>query len=176
MCYTVRYVFVTFADSYPRANIEFRNKACTRGKYYSYTGVYLHVFVFIYVYRHIYMRHVLAVALASLPQLCLCTSQLGSACMDMQLRECARARARLRQLPPKITTCCDLKSARILKVVLKFSFGNYIFTICLFTNYIKVLLGFEIFLSVLFEIKRKVLDIKKIKVLKYKVLKLYKVR
>ena len=54
---------VTFADYYLRANIEFWNKACTRGKYYSYTGVYLHVFVFIYVYA----RHVLAVALASLP-------------------------------------------------------------------------------------------------------------
>ena len=58
---------VTFADSYLRANIEFRNKACTRGKYYSYTEVIFVLFIFIYVYRHIYVRHVLAVALASLP-------------------------------------------------------------------------------------------------------------
>ena len=28
---------VTFADSYLTVNIEFRNKACTLGKYYSYT-------------------------------------------------------------------------------------------------------------------------------------------
>ena len=28
-------IAVTFADCYLRANIEFRNKACTRGKYYS---------------------------------------------------------------------------------------------------------------------------------------------
>ena len=60
-------VNVTFADYYLRANIEFRNKACNRGKYYSYTGVYFLLFVFIYVYGHIYVRHVLAVALASLP-------------------------------------------------------------------------------------------------------------
>ena len=58
---------VTFADSYLRANIEFRNKACTRGKYYSYTKLYFVLFVFIYVYSHMYVRHVLAVALASLP-------------------------------------------------------------------------------------------------------------
>ena len=58
---------VTFADSYLRANIEFRNKACTRGKYYSYTEVIFVLFIFIYVYRHIYVRHVLAMALASLP-------------------------------------------------------------------------------------------------------------
>ena len=59
--------YVTFADSYLRANIEFRNKACTRGKYYSYTKLYFVLLVFIYVYRHMYVRHVLAVALASLP-------------------------------------------------------------------------------------------------------------
>ena len=58
---------VTFADYYLRANIQFRNKACTRGKYYSYTEVIFVLFIFIYVYRHIYVRHVLAVALASLP-------------------------------------------------------------------------------------------------------------
>ena len=58
---------VTFADYYLRANIVFQNKACTRGRYYSYTGVYFLLFVFIYVYRHIYVCHVLAVALASLP-------------------------------------------------------------------------------------------------------------
>ena len=58
---------VTFADSYLRANIEFWNKACTRGKYYSYTKLYFVLFVFIYVYSHMYVRHVLAVALASLP-------------------------------------------------------------------------------------------------------------
>ena len=58
---------VTFADYYLRANIEFRNKACTRGKYYSYTKLYFVLFVFIYVYSHMYVRHVLAVALASLP-------------------------------------------------------------------------------------------------------------
>ena len=57
---------VTFADSYLRANIEFKNKACTRGKYYLYTSLYFMLSVFIYVYRHIYVRHVLAVALASL--------------------------------------------------------------------------------------------------------------
>ena len=62
------FLSVTFADSYLSANIEFRNKACTRGKYYLYTGVHFLLFVFIYVYRHIYVRHVLAVALAtSLP-------------------------------------------------------------------------------------------------------------
>ena len=61
------YEIVTFADYYLGANIEFRNKACTRGKYYSYTKLYFVHFVFIYVYRHIYVRHVLAVALASLP-------------------------------------------------------------------------------------------------------------
>ena len=60
-------VIVTFADSYLRANIEFWNKACTRGKYYSYTEVIFGPFIFIYMYRHIYARHVLAVALASLP-------------------------------------------------------------------------------------------------------------
>ena len=60
-------IYVTFADSYLRANIEFKDKACTRGKYYSYTGVYFMLSLFIYVYRHIYVRHVLAVALASLP-------------------------------------------------------------------------------------------------------------
>ena len=38
---------VTFADSYLRANIEFRNKACTRGKYYSYTEVIFVLFIFI---------------------------------------------------------------------------------------------------------------------------------
>ena len=58
---------VTFADSYLTANIEFRNKGCTLGKYYSYTGVIFGAFIFIYVYRHIYVRHILAVALASLP-------------------------------------------------------------------------------------------------------------
>ena len=42
-------ITVTFADSYLRANIEFRNKACTRGKYYSYTKLYFVLFVFIYV-------------------------------------------------------------------------------------------------------------------------------
>ena len=61
------YIYVTFADYYLRANIEFRNKACTRGKYYSYTKLYFVLLIFIYVYRHIYVRHVLAVALASLP-------------------------------------------------------------------------------------------------------------
>ena len=61
------YLVVTFADSYLRANIEFRNKACTRGKYYSCTSVYFMLSLFIYVYRHIYVHHVLAVALASLP-------------------------------------------------------------------------------------------------------------
>ena len=60
-------IAVTFADYYLRANIEFRNKACTRGKYYSYTEVIFVLVIFIYVYRHIYVRHVLAVALASLP-------------------------------------------------------------------------------------------------------------
>ena len=64
---SVRMRHVTFADSYLRANIEFRNKACTRGKYYSYTSVYFMLSLFIYVYRHIYVHHVLAVALASLP-------------------------------------------------------------------------------------------------------------
>ena len=54
-------------DSYLTANIEFRNKACIRSKYYSYTEVIFGPFIFIYVYRHIYVRHVLAVALASLP-------------------------------------------------------------------------------------------------------------
>ena len=43
-CWTVflsiQLTTVTFADYYLRANIEFRNKACTHGKYYSYTGVY----------------------------------------------------------------------------------------------------------------------------------------
>ena len=34
---SVRMRHVRLADSYLRANIEFRNKACTRGKYYSYT-------------------------------------------------------------------------------------------------------------------------------------------
>ena len=62
-----RYIIVTFADYYLRANIELRNKACTGGKYYSCTSVYFLLFIFIYVYRHIYVRHVLAVALASLP-------------------------------------------------------------------------------------------------------------
>ena len=47
--------------------------------------------------------------------------------------------------PPKIATCCDLKSARILKVILKFSFGSYIFTIYLFADYMKVLLGLRFF-------------------------------
>ena len=61
------FTIVTFADSYLRANIEFKNKACTRGKYYSYTNLYFMLSVFIYVYRHIYVRHVLAGALASLP-------------------------------------------------------------------------------------------------------------
>ena len=57
---------VTFADSYLMANIQFRNKACTLGKYYLYTEVIFGMFIFIYVYRHIYVCHVLAVALASL--------------------------------------------------------------------------------------------------------------
>ena len=61
------YRSVTFADYYLRVNIEFRNKACTRGKYYSYTKLYFVLFVLIYVYSHMYVRHVLAVALASLP-------------------------------------------------------------------------------------------------------------
>ena len=60
-------VIVTFADSCLTANIEFRNKACTRGKYYSNTGIIFGALIFIYVYRHIYVRYVLAVALASLP-------------------------------------------------------------------------------------------------------------
>ena len=60
------HVTVTFADYYLRANIEFRNKACTRGKYYSYTKLYFFLFIFIYVYS-MFVRHVLAVALASLP-------------------------------------------------------------------------------------------------------------
>ena len=64
---SVRMRHVTFADSYLRANIEFKNKTCTRGKYYSYTSVYFMLSLFIYVYRHIYVHHVLAVALASLP-------------------------------------------------------------------------------------------------------------
>ena len=42
---------VTFADSYLAANIESWNKACTFGKFYSYTELYFHVFLFIYVYR-----------------------------------------------------------------------------------------------------------------------------
>ena len=46
---------VMFADSYLTANIEFRNKACTLGKYYSYTGVIFGAFISIYVYRHIYL-------------------------------------------------------------------------------------------------------------------------
>ena len=49
-------VFVTFADPYLMANIEFRNKACTLGKYYSYTGVIFGAFIFMYVYRHIYVQ------------------------------------------------------------------------------------------------------------------------
>ena len=61
------YIYVTFVDYYLRANIEFRNKACTRGKYYSYTEVIFVLSIFIYVYRHIYVPHVLAVAQASLP-------------------------------------------------------------------------------------------------------------
>ena len=61
------FISVTFADSYLTANIEFRNKACTLGKYYSYTEVIFGMFIFIYMYRHIYVRHVLAMALASLP-------------------------------------------------------------------------------------------------------------
>ena len=60
-------MYVTFADYHLRANIEFQNEACTRGRYYSCTSVYFVLFIFIYVYRHIYVRHVLAVALASLP-------------------------------------------------------------------------------------------------------------
>ena len=60
------YECVTFTDSYLRANIEFRNKACTRGRYYSCT-VCISCYPYLYVYRHIYVRHVLAVALASLP-------------------------------------------------------------------------------------------------------------
>ena len=42
---------VTFADYYLSANIEFRNKACTRGKYYSFTELYFVLLIFIYVYR-----------------------------------------------------------------------------------------------------------------------------
>ena len=45
----------------------FRSSGSERVKYYSCTAVYFLLFIFIYVYRHIYMRHVLAVALASLP-------------------------------------------------------------------------------------------------------------
>ena len=60
-------IIVTFADSYLMANIEFRNKACTLGKYYSYIGVYL-TCSYLYMCTGIYtLRHVLAVALASLP-------------------------------------------------------------------------------------------------------------
>ena len=64
---SVRMRHVTFVDSYLTTNIEFRNKACTLGKYYSYTEVIFSMFTFIYVYRHIYVCHVVAVALASLP-------------------------------------------------------------------------------------------------------------
>ena len=38
-CHIMAHTTVTFADSYLMANIEFRNKACTLGKYYSYTEV-----------------------------------------------------------------------------------------------------------------------------------------
>ena len=50
---SVRMRHVTFADSYLRANIEFRNKACTHGKYYSYTSVYFMLplfFIFVQAY------------------------------------------------------------------------------------------------------------------------------
>ena len=40
-----------FSDSYLTANIEFRNKACILGKYYSYTEVIFGMFVFIYMYN-----------------------------------------------------------------------------------------------------------------------------
>ena len=60
-------VLIPSTVHYLTANIESRNKVCTLGKYYSYTEVIFGMFVFIYVYRHIYVCHVLAVALASLP-------------------------------------------------------------------------------------------------------------
>ena len=77
-----------------------------------------------------------------------CTSQLGSACTYMQLRECARARAILRQFPPKITMCCDLKSALIQKVVLKIFFGSYVIYIIYFLQLLKVFFGYKMFLRV----------------------------
>ena len=58
---------VTFADSYLTVNIEFWKKACTLGKYYSYTGMYLacsHLYMCTGIYT---LCHVLAVALANLP-------------------------------------------------------------------------------------------------------------
>ena len=44
---------VTFADSYLRANIEFRNKACTRGRYYSCT-VCISCYPYLYMCTGIY--------------------------------------------------------------------------------------------------------------------------
>ena len=58
ICYlqiSVRMRHVTFADYYLRTNIEFRSKACTRGKYYSYTGVKFSV-VRIYICVQAYIR------------------------------------------------------------------------------------------------------------------------
>ena len=71
VCFLVLSICFTYKSlsgcAYLRANTEFKNTACTRGKYYSYTGLYFMLSIFIYVYRHIYVRHVLVVALASLP-------------------------------------------------------------------------------------------------------------
>ena len=61
------FLTVTFAISYLVANIESWNKACTLGKYYSRTVVFSSV-SYLYMCTVIYtLRHVLAVALASLP-------------------------------------------------------------------------------------------------------------
>ena len=65
------YNSVTFAISYLTANIESWNKACTLGRYYSCT-VYISSVSYLYKRTVIYMsRHVLVVALASLPWLLL---------------------------------------------------------------------------------------------------------
>ena len=86
---------VTFAISYLVANIESWNKACTLGRYYSCT-VYISSALYLYMRTVIYTsRHVLAVALASLPQLLL--YQLVRVCMHVHVaaRVCACARKTL---------------------------------------------------------------------------------
>ena len=55
---SVRMRHVTFADSYLAANIESWNKACTLGKYYSYTEV-IFACVRIYICVQAYIRCVM---------------------------------------------------------------------------------------------------------------------